>query len=159
MLTQPWLGTVDPIGVAFALAAALSWAGYILLTQRVGDEVAGVSGLAVSMPVAGLVATATVGPSVLGQMTPEILVLGIGLAILLPVVPFTLELLALRKLTAAAFGTLMSLEPALAMLIGLVLLAQVPGPAAVLGIGFVVAAGVGAARAGARQPTVPVEVG
>jgi inner membrane transporter RhtA len=160
LLTQPWDGAVDPLGVLYALAAAVCWASYILLTQRVGDEVAGINGLAVSMPVAGLVATITVGPAVFPRMTPEILVIGIGLAILLPVVPFALELLALRRLTTAAFGTLMSLEPAFAMIVGLVVLHQVPGPAGVIGICFVVAAGIGAARTGARTPPpVPAEVG
>jgi inner membrane transporter RhtA len=160
LLTQPWDGAVDPLGVLYALAAAVCWASYILLTQRVGDEVAGINGLAVSMPVAGLVATITVGPAVFPRMTPEILLIGIGLAILLPVVPFALELLALRRLTTAAFGTLMSLEPAFAMIVGLVVLHQVPGPAGVIGICFVVAAGIGAARTGARTPPpVPAEVG
>ena len=159
LLTQPWAGAVDPVGVLFALGAAVCWACYILLTQRVGDEVAGINGLAVSMPVAGLVATITVGPMVFHRMTPEILLIGIGLAILLPVVPFALELLALRKLTTAAFGTLMSLEPAFAMIVGLIVLHQVPGPAGVVGICFVVAAGIGAARTGARSTPVPAEVG
>jgi inner membrane transporter RhtA len=59
-------------------------------------------------------------------------------------------MLALRRLTTAAFGTLMSLEPAIALLIGLVALHQVPGTAAVVGIAFVVAAGIGAERSGAR---------
>ncbi|MCH9708146.1 MAG: EamA family transporter, partial [Actinomycetia bacterium] len=158
LLTQPWTGAVDLVGVAYALAAAVCWAVYILLTQRVGDEVAGIKGLAVSMPVAGLVASFVVGPAVFERMTPEILVVGLGLAILLPVVPFALELLALRRLTAAAFGTLMSLEPALAMLIGLLVLHQVPRAWAVAGILFVVVAGVGAARTGGRT-TVPLEVG
>jgi inner membrane transporter RhtA len=159
LLTQPWAGAIDPVGVLFALGAGVSWAAYILLTQRVGDDVAGINGLAVSMPVAGLVATIAVGPSVFGRMTPELVLIGIGLAILLPVVPFTLEFLALRKLDAAAFGTLMSLEPAFAMLIGLMILRQVPGPLAVVGIAFVVAAGIGAARSGARAtPAVPAEV-
>ena len=63
LLTEPWHGARDPVGVAFALAAAGCWAAYILLTQRVGDEVAGITGLAVSMPVAALVATAVVGPA------------------------------------------------------------------------------------------------
>jgi inner membrane transporter RhtA len=160
LLTQPWAGAVDPIGVMFALGAALCWACYILLTQRVGDEVAGINGLAVSMPVAALVATVTVGPAVFGRMTPEILIIGIGLAILLPVVPFALELLALRKLTAAAFGTLMALEPGFAMIVGFIVLHQMPGAAGVVGICIVVAAGIGAARSGARTPPpVPAEVG
>lgn len=160
LLTHPWANTVDPVGVLYALGAAVCWAGYILLTQRVGDEVAGINGLAVSMPVAGVVATVVVGPSVIERITPEILLLGIGLALLLPVVPFALEFLALRKLTTAAFGTLMAMEPGLAMVIGLVMLHQVPGPFGVVGIVLVVAAGIGAARAGSRQPTpVPAEVG
>ena len=68
---------------------------------------------------------------------------------LLPVVPFCLELLALRRLTTAAFGTLMSLEPAIAVLIGVVVLHQVPGPGP-FGIAFVVAAGIGAESTGGR---------
>lgn len=159
LLTQPWTGTVDPVGVGYALGAAACWGGYILLTQRVGDEVAGINGLAVSMPVAGLVATLTVGPAVLDRMTPQILVVGLGLAILLPMVPFALELLALRRLTTAAFGTLMSLEPALATLIGFAVLHQVPGRWGLLGVVLVVGAGIGAARAGARSAPVPYEVG
>src|SRR3954469_13269761 len=159
LLTQPWAGAVDPVGVLYALGAAVCWAGYILLTQRAGDEVTGINALAVSMPVAGLIATAVVGPWALPRMTPEILLIGIGLAILLPVVPFALELLALRRLTTAAFGTLMALEPAFAMIVGLIVLHQVPGPAAIVGICFVVAAGIGAARTGARSSPVPAEVG
>jgi inner membrane transporter RhtA len=160
LLTQPWAGAVDPVGVLYALGAAACWACYILLTQRVGDEVAGINGLAVSMPVAGVVATFVVGPAVLPRMTPDILLIGIGLAILLPVVPFALELMALRRLNTAAFGTLMALEPAFAMIVGALILHQQPGLAGVVGICLVVAAGVGAARTGSRQPTpVPAEVG
>jgi inner membrane transporter RhtA len=159
LLTQPWAGVVDPIGVLYALAAAVCWACYILLTQRVGDEVAGINGLAVSMPVAGIVATIAVGPAVLPRMTPEILLIGIGLAILLPVVPFALEMLALRRLTTAAFGTLMALEPAFAMVVGFIVLHQVPLAAGIVGICLVVIAGIGAARTGARPAPVPAEVG
>jgi inner membrane transporter RhtA len=156
LLTEPWQGRVDLVGVGFALAAAVCWAAYILLTQRVGDEVAGLRGLAVSMPVAGIVTTLVVGPSVLGRVTPDMLLLGLGLALLLPVVPFSLELLALRRLTSAAFGTLMSLEPAIALVIGAVVLHQVPGAAALAGVVFVVAAGIGAERSGGRAaPAVP----
>jgi inner membrane transporter RhtA len=160
LLTDPWAGTVDPIGVLYALAAALCWAAYILLTQHVGDGVDGINGLAVSMPVAGVVATLVAGPSVLAKMTPDILVIGIGLAVLLPVVPFALEMMSLRRLTTATFGTLMALEPAFAMIVGLVVLHQIPGPGGVFGICLVVAAGIGAARTGARSsPPVPAEVG
>jgi inner membrane transporter RhtA len=150
LLTEPWHGGVDPLGIGFALAAAVCWAGYILLTQRVGDAVAGLRGLAVSVVVAALVATAFVGPAIFGRLNGRLLLVGLGLALLVPLIPFCLELLALRRLTTAAFGTLMSLEPALAVLIGLVVLHQVPGIAAAVGVALVVAAGTGAARSGAR---------
>ena len=156
LLTEPWGGGTDPVGVAYALGAAACWAAYILLTQRVGDQVSGVTGLAVSMPVAGLVATAVAAPSVAPLLTWDVVLYGLGLAILLPVIPFTLELLALRRLTTGAFGTLMALEPAFALLVGLVVLAQVPGLLPLLGLACVVVAGIGAERTGARRRT-PVE--
>ncbi|WP_312858273.1 EamA family transporter [Pseudonocardia pini] len=127
--------------------------GYILLTQKVGDEATGLRGLAVSMPVAGVAATvflSVTDPAVFGVLDLHLVLVGLGLAVLLPVVPFSLEMLALRRLTTAAFGTLMALEPAIALVVGLLALGQVPGPSAVVGIGFVVAAGVGAERSGAR---------
>lgn len=153
LLTEPWHGGTDLVGVAFALGAAACWAAYIFLTQRVGDQVAGVQGLAVSMPVAGLVATVVAGPTVAPVLTWEIVLAGLGLAILLPVVPFTLELLALRRLTAGAFGTLMALEPAFAVVVGLAVLGQVPGLLPLVGIVCVVVAGIGAERTGARHRT------
>jgi inner membrane transporter RhtA len=151
-LTQPWAGAADPIGVAFALGAATCWAAYILLTQKVGDAVRGIGGLAISMPVAAIAATLVAGPGSIGRLTPQLLVAGLGLAILLPVVPFTLELLALRRLTAGAFGTLMALEPAVALAIGFLALHQAPTPIALLGVGLVVTAGLGAERGGTRIP-------
>jgi inner membrane transporter RhtA len=151
LLTEPWHGGTDPVGVAYALGAAACWAAYILLTQRVGDRIPGIAGVAVSIPVAGLVASLFVAPSVAGLLTWEIVLAGLGLAVLLPVVPFTLELLALRRLNTAAFGTLMALEPAFALVIGLVVLSQVPGILPVLGIVCVVVAGIGAERTGARH--------
>ena len=159
LLTEPWRGSVDLVGVALALGAATCWAAYILLTQAVGDELTGLDGLAVSLPVAGVVATVVAGPGAFPSMTWELAAVGLGLAILLPVVPFSLEMLALRRLTTSAFGTLMSLEPAIALVMGLVLLHQVPGLWPVLGVGFVVAAGIGAERTGARDHAVGATVG
>ncbi|MFD2474671.1 EamA family transporter [Amycolatopsis silviterrae] len=152
LLTQPWQGGTDLIGIGCALAAAVCWGAYIVLTQRVGDEVSGLRGLAVSMPVAGLVATAVHGPAVVSHVTWPLVLAGLGLAVLVPVVPFSMEMLALRRLTASAFGTLMSLEPAIALALGLIVLHQVPNVAAVAGVAFVVAAGIGAERTGAREP-------
>ncbi|GAB3658462.1 EamA family transporter [Nocardioides korecus] len=154
LLTRPWTGEADPVGLAFALAAAVCWAAYIVLSQRVGDEIAGIRGLAVAMPVAAVVATVAVGPASLERMTPDLWLVGLALAVLMPVVPFALEMLALQRLTTAAFGTLMSLEPAVALLVGALLLGQVPGPVAVLGMVLVVAAGIGAERGGGRPDPV-----
>jgi inner membrane transporter RhtA len=159
LLSEPFGGGIDPTGALLATAAGVCWALYILLTQRVGDEVAGVNGLAVSMPIAGLVACFFVDSAAFSKLTPEVLLIGLGMALLLPVLPYVLELLALRRLTTATFGILMSLEPAFALLVGFLLLDQNPGPVGVLGIIAVVAAGTGAARAGGREMAVPVEVG
>ena len=150
VLTHPWQGVASVPGVAFALGAAACWAAYILLTQAVGDEVAGLQGLATSIPVAALVTTVVTGPGIRPALTPHLLLAGLGLALLLPVVPFSLEMCALRRLTTAAFGTLMCLEPALALLAGLVLLGQVPKAWSLAGIALVVTAGIGAERTGGR---------
>jgi inner membrane transporter RhtA len=155
LLTQPWHGVIAPVGVALALASAVCWGAYIVLTQRVGDQVSGLNGLAVSMPVAGIVAMLGAGPSELGRATWPLLGVMLALAVLNPVLPFILEFLALRRLTTTAFGTLMSLEPAFALLAGLLLLGQVPGVTAASGVILVVIAGIGATRTGARAPAAP----
>lgn len=150
LLTEPWTGGADLVGVEFALAAGACWAAYILLTQRAGDELSGLTGLGVSMPVAALVATIVAAPQTIGRLSPSLTIAGLGLALLLPVVPFALELEALRRLNTASFGTLMSLEPALALAFGLLILGQVPDVLAVVGIALVVTAGIGAERSGGR---------
>ncbi len=154
-LTEPWTGAVDPVGIAFAAAAALGWGGYILLTARVGDRFEGLEGLSVTIPVAALVATAVAAPGAVAHVTPAVIAAAFGLALLMPVIPYSLELLALRRLTTTAFGTLMALEPAIAMLMGAVLLAQVPTPLQAIGVALVVVAGMGAMRGGQRKaPTL-----
>jgi inner membrane transporter RhtA len=149
LLTQPWHGIIHPAGIAFALAAGACWGAYILLTQHVGDHVTGLSGLAVSVPVAGAIAMLAAWPSLSG-VTWQLLGIMLGLAALHPVVPFILEFRALQRLTTSAFGTLMSLEPAIALLAGLLVLRQVPSAASVAGVILVVIAGTGAARTGGR---------
>jgi inner membrane transporter RhtA len=151
-LTEPWHGVVDLVGVWCALGAAACWAAYILLTQRAGNEVQGARALAVSMPVAAVIATAVAGPATVDRLTWELILVGLGLAILLPVLAFLLDLLALRRLPAPTFGTLVALEPALALLIGLVVLTQIPSLVAMLGVGLVVAAGIGVTRSSRRIP-------
>jgi inner membrane transporter RhtA len=107
------------------------------------------------MPVAGLLGVLVAGPSIAAHVTWPTLWTMLALAALSPVLPFALEFLALRRLTTSAFGTLMSLEPAIAMLLGLLVLGQRPGLAPAVGIAFVVVAGIGATRTGARPAAVP----
>jgi inner membrane transporter RhtA len=151
LLTEPWQGSVDRVGVGFAALAACGWAAYILLTQHVGDRFAGLQGLSITIPVAALTAAVVGVPQAWGHLSWGVVVAAFGLALLLPVLPFSLELLALRRLTAAAFGTLMALEPALGLLMGLLVLSQVPSPLQVLGVVLVVVAGAGAERRGHRS--------
>jgi inner membrane transporter RhtA len=159
LLTEPWTGEIDGLGVLLALGSACCWAAYILMTQAVGDRFTGLDGLAITIPIAAVAASVVGIPQAWGHITPMIVLQAIGLAILLPVIPFALELLALRRLTAAAFGTLMALEPAIASAWGVILLAQVPDTLQFAGIVMVVIAGVGAERVGRRQPPPPMPLG
>ncbi len=152
LLTEPWRGDVDFLGVALAALAGIGWAFYILLTQRIGDRFSGLGGLAITVPVAALTA-ATVGiPQAADHLTPHLLIAAAGLALLLPVLPFSLELLVLRRMTHHAFGTLMALEPAIGVTLGLLVLHQNPAPSQLLGIVLVVLAGAAAQHGGQREP-------
>ena len=143
---------LDAVGVAFALFSALCWAGYIILTKRAGARWTGLEGLSVSLFVAALVALppgiATAGRELL---SPEILVVGIGLALLV-LVPYTFELLALRRLTTALFGVIMSLEPAIAALLGFLILDQELEAAVIVAIAMVSVASAGATLS-SREPS------
>jgi inner membrane transporter RhtA len=151
LLTQPWRGATSPAGLGFAALAAVGWATYIVLTQRIGDRFTGIGGLSLTVPIAAVTAAVVGIPQAAGHLTPGVVAAAAGLAILLPVLPFAFELLALRHMTASAFGTLMALEPAIAVLLGLLVLHQTPSPAQFAGILLVVLAGAGAQRGGARR--------
>lgn len=152
-LTEPWRGDLDALGLAFAALAAVGWAFYILLTQRLGDRFSGLSGLSMTVPIAAVTAAIAGIPQSAGHLSLEVLLAAAGLALLLPVFPFALELLALRRMTHAAFGTLMAVEPAIGVLLGLLVLHQSPSSVQVVGISCVVLAGAAAQRGGRRQPT------
>ncbi len=140
--------SVDPVGIGFALGAAAAWAGYILLTKRVGQAFAGLGGLTVSLTVAAMVATPvgliTLKDGASGWAMAASAVLGV----LVPVVPYGLEMLALRRMTPRAFGVLMSLDPAISTLAGFLLLHQAISAQRAVGILCVVAASVGASLRG-----------
>jgi len=154
-LTEPWEGEVNLVGVLFAVLAAAGWAAYIVLTQQVGAALPGMQGLALSIPLAALVATPFGAPAALTALTPMIALQCLGLALLLPLLPYVLEFHALRRMTAAAFGTLMALEPAMAVLVGAVVLTQVPARWQVAGLAAVVIAGVGAEQQARRHTPAP----
>ena len=150
LLTQPWRGDIDLAGVAFAAGSAACWAFYIMLTQRVGDRFSGTRGLSITMPIAAATAAVAGIPQVSGTVTFSVIAAAAGLAILSPVLPFALEMAALRRMTPSAFGTLMALEPAVAEVLGLVVLNQKPTAIQVAGIALVVLAGAAAQRGGQR---------
>jgi inner membrane transporter RhtA len=146
LLTQPFgASDLDPWGVVFALLAACAWAAYIPLSARVGRVIPGGGGLAIAM-VAG---AALLVPAGLIQgggdlLRPQVLVTAAAIALASSVIPYSLELEALRRLPARVFGILMALEPCAAALAGLVVLGQSLGAAELLGIALVVVAGAGA---------------
>ena len=151
LLTEPWHGNIDLGGVGFAIAAGVCWGLYNLFTQRVGDRFSGISGLSLTLPIAAL-ATLPIGlPQVLqGEFTWWVLPAAAGVALLTPVIAFALEMLTLRRMTHTAFGTLLSVEPAFGVLIGLVVLSQTPSAMQLLGIAIVIIAGGAAQRGGKR---------
>ena len=150
LLTQPWQGSINLAGVGFAALAAVGWASYILLTQRVGDRFTGIKGLSLTIPIAAATAAILGIPQATGHLTLGLIPVAAGLALLLPVLPFALEMLALRQMTPAAFGTLMALEPAIGLVLGLAVLHQKPSLTQVAGILLVVLAGTAAQRGGRR---------
>jgi inner membrane transporter RhtA len=147
-------GTVA-IGVAFALLAALSWTAYILLSRATGQRFGGSTGLTIAMVVAAVLIT-PVGVAAGGTtlLRPAILVTGLGIGLLSSIIPYSLEMEALRRIPPRVFGIWMSLEPAVAALVGLVLLGQSLAAREWLAIGCVMVACAGAAR-GAREPQIP----
>lgn len=136
--------TLDPVGVVLALVAGVFWAGYVLTSARVGQLVPGVGGLAAALVVATLVVAPFGAPGAIGAFNdPVLLGLALVTALLASVIPYTLELSALRRLSAPVFSILLSLEPAFAALFGWILLGQGSGVLRNLAIALVILASVG----------------
>ncbi|GGW59250.1 EamA family transporter [Streptomyces xantholiticus] len=147
---------LDPVGAAFALAAGGMWAAYIIFSARTGRRFPQADGLALAMGVGALLSL-PFGLVEAGSrlFVPSTLGLGLAVALMSSVLPYTLELLALRRLPAATFAVLMSLEPAIAATAGFLLLNQALSPAEGLAIVLVVAASMGAVRTQAAGKQVP----
>ncbi|MFE7433352.1 DMT family transporter [Streptomyces tendae] len=146
---------LDPAGAAFALAAGAMWAAYIVFSARTGRRFPQADGLALAMAV-GALAFLPLGVVESGTklIDPLTLALGAGVALLSSVLPYTLELLALRRLPAPTFAILMSLEPAIAAAAGFLILDQALSAAQSAAIALVIAASMGAVRTqvGRRRP-------
>ena len=136
---------LDPVGVLFALGAALFWAGYILLSARAGNTLAGGSGLVLAMLFAGTILLpfgAAGFPALVVE--PGLLLFAVGVALLSCAVPYSCEFAALRRMPTQLFGILMSMEPAVAAGIGWLLLGEMLSPRALTAIACVTVAAVGA---------------
>jgi inner membrane transporter RhtA len=140
LTSTPW-AQIDLVGLGLALAAGVAWAGYIIFSARTGARFAQLDGLAIAMTIAAVL-VAPVGVSLTGSAlwTPDALWRGATIAVLSSVLPYSLELIALRRLAAHVFGILLSLEPAVAALAGLLVLGQNLSPGQLLGMVLVVAA-------------------
>lgn len=158
-LLTPWGGLhLDPTGVFLALVAGCLWAIYITLSARVGSAFTGGNGLAIAVTAGGLgllpFAAVSAGRSLFDA---RVLLIGVVVAVLSSAVPYSLEMEALRRLPTRVFGVLMSTEPAVGALVGLVLLRQVLGVRAVIAIALVTAASIGStyAQSGGRDSSPP----
>lgn len=148
------LGALPWQGIALALAAGGFWAAYIIFSGRTGAAFARLDGLVWAMIVATLV-TLPFGIGSVTSWTGGSLVKGLGIAVLSSVLPYSLELLALRSLAANVFGILLSLEPAFAALAGFLVLGQVLSGVQLLGMALVIAASALVLGLGARGESSP----
>lgn len=143
-------------GVAFALVSAAFWAMYIVTGARAGAAVPGRGGLAVAMTAGALVLVpfgARGGWHIAGQ--PQLIPLAFGMAIMASVVPYSLELAAIRRAPRRVFGILLSLEPAVATMAGWLLLGQHAAPAALAAVVTVIAASAGSTLGARRTSSAP----
>ncbi|WCB96368.1 Threonine/homoserine exporter RhtA [Baekduia alba] len=147
LLSNPFGAGLDTVGLVLTLAAAACWAAYILIAQRATTAYEGSEGLALAMVVAALVplvpGVAEAGTTLL---EPQWLALGACVALASSVIPYSLETEALRRLPANVFGVLMSMEPAVAVLAGFVILGQSLDARELVAMALVVVASVGSSR-------------
>ncbi|AXO38341.1 DMT family transporter [Micromonospora chalcea] len=155
LLGQGGFDRLDPVGAALALTAGAMWAAYIVCSARIGARFPGADGLALALTFAALLTLPFGLADAGGRLAdPAVLGLGTALALLASVLPYSLELAALRRLPTATFAVMMSLGPAIAAVAGWLVLGQALHPVEVLAIVLVVAASAGAVRA-AASPTGP----
>jgi inner membrane transporter RhtA len=132
----------SPLGVVFAFANAILFALYIVLAHRVARHgaIGGIDGLAASMLVAAVVVTPLAGWAAVPAVgDPVALLAGVGVGICSSVIPYVFDQLAMRRLARATYALMVSLLPATATVIGVIVLAQVPTPTEVAALLLVIA--------------------
>ena len=144
-----WVG--DPLGMLFACGGGVGWGTYIVLMKKSGRLFQGLEGLSMSLLVATVVAAPFGLPRAGEAMSPEGIGMMIGLALLVPLIPYAMEMIALRRMPMSAFGILMSLEPALGALAGFLVLGQPMTALQMLGTALVVAASAGVTSGGSGE--------
>jgi inner membrane transporter RhtA len=132
--------SVDLGGIGFATVAATGWAAYIVLMKRVGASFSGLQGLSIALLVAALAAMPVSFVAKGNTLAFAPLLSTIGLALLSPLLPYALEMMALRRMGTRAFGIFMSMEPAISAVLGYAILAQRLSLRQICGIGCVVVA-------------------
>lgn len=153
LLLTPLAGVeLDPVGVACAMASALCWGAYILLAAKAGQVFSGGAGLTLSMLVATILLL-PVGLTHGGPMLlhPPVLLLGLGVAFVGTVIPYSLEFAALKRMPPKVFGVLMSVEPAIAALVGFLMLGETLNWNTIIAICLVTAAAIGVTVFGGRK--------
>lgn len=141
------------LGAVLALLAGVSWGAYILQSARVGAAVPGLGALAVAIAISAvLVAPLGIAEGGSELLAPAVLAVGLAVGVLSSVIPYSLELEALRRLPSSVFGVMMSLEPAVAALVGFVALSQALGATEIVAIALVVLASAGALRTASPPP-------
>ena len=135
------LASLDGIGLLLALVSGAGWALHILTTRALGRHWQGLDGLALGIALAGvMLAPASVLLTNLGAIGPNLLAIGVLVAIFSSIIPYSIAVIVLRRVEPRVFGILMSLEPGVAAVIGFLVLGQALVPLQVLGMGLVIAA-------------------
>jgi inner membrane transporter RhtA len=156
LLAAPSGSGLNVTGVVLALLAGGWWAAYILLSARTGRAFPGLTGLSLAMGVAGLlILPIGIAQGGTGLLQPHVLLAGLGVSVMSSVIPYSLELQALRRLPAHIFGVIMSLEPAAAAIAGLIVLGQVMKANQWMGMALVIVASAGATRYATRETPMP----
>lgn len=155
VLLTPLSGAeLDPVGIIYALLSGVGWGMFALLSKRVSTLLKGNDGLVLGMTIAAVLMLPVISRVPLDKLLdPTVLLIGLSVGLLSTAIPFTLEFEALKRLSAATYGILVSTEPAVAAVVGAVLLNERIGLRGVCAVACVVVAAIGLSVCDARDKT------